>query len=201
MPLSNLSKLKEIQPFLDCAELLGHIESQLVTGPIKKVSVECQGTADEIRPLSLAFLKGLLEPHIPDRINYINAETIAKELGLEVEIHYSNNESNYLNLISAKVTANDIGYRLDGSVFDNQHLRLVNILGRDMEVTPMGPMLFIENNDVPGVIGKVGTLLGNLNINIAAYLLNRGSHNISNKKGLQQTSIIQLYGAQFPVTS
>jgi len=177
MPLSNLSKLKEIQPFLDCAELLGHIESQLVTGPIKKVSMECQGTADEIRPLSLAFLKGLLEPHVPDRINYINAETIAKELGLEVDIHYSNTESNYLNLISVRVTADDIAYRLDGSVFDDQHLRLVNILGREMEVTPRGPMLFVENNDVPGVIGKVGTLLGDLNINIAAYLLNRSGEN------------------------
>ena len=159
------------------AEQLGHIESQLVTGPIKKVSVECQGTADEIRPLSLALLKGLLEPHVPDRINYINAETIAKELGLEIDIHYSNKESNYLNLISVRVTADDIAYRLDGSVFDNQHLRLVNILGREMEVTPKGPMLFVENNDVPGVIGKVGTLLGNLNINIAAYLLNRGGDN------------------------
>ena len=177
MPLSNLSKLKEIQPFLDCAELLGHIESQLVTGPIKKVSMECQGTADEIRPLSLAFLKGLLESHVPDRINYINAETIAKELGLEVDIHYSNTESNYLNLISVRVTADDIAYRLDGSVFDDQHLRLVNILGREMEVTPRGPMLFVENNDVPGVIGKVGTLLGDLNINIAAYLLNRSGEN------------------------
>jgi len=139
--------------------------------------VECQGTADEIRPLSLAFLKGLLEPHVPDRINYINAETIAKELGLEVDIHYSNTESNYLNLISVRVTADDIVYRLDGSVFDNQHLRLVNILGREMEVTPRGPMLFVENNDVPGVIGKVGTLLGDLNINIAAYLLNRSGEN------------------------
>ena len=177
MPLSNLSGLKEIQPFLDCAELLGHIESQLATGPIKKVSMECQGTADEIRPLSLAFLKGLLESHVPDRINYINAETIAKELGLEVDIHYSNTESNYLNLISVRVTADDIAYRLDGSVFDDQHLRLVNILGREMEVTPRGPMLFVENNDVPGVIGKVGTLLGDLNINIAAYLLNRSGEN------------------------
>ena len=177
MPLSNLSKLNEIKPFLDCAELLGHIESQLVTGPIKKVSVECQGIADEIRPLALALLKGLLEPYVPERINYINAETIAKELGVEVDIHYSNTESNYLNLISVRVTADDIVYRLDGSVFDNQHLRLVNILGREMEVTPKGPMLFVENNDVPGVIGKVGTHLGNFNINIAAYLLNRGGEN------------------------
>ena len=116
MPVSNLSKIKEIQPILDCAELLGQIESQLVRGPIKKVSLECQGTADEIRILSLALLKGLLEPHVPDRINYINAETIAKELGVEVDIHYSNTESNYLNLISVRVTADDIAYRLDLSL-------------------------------------------------------------------------------------
>ena len=62
-------------------------------------------------------------------------------------------------------------------MFDDHRPRLVNMLGREMEVTPQGTMLLVENNDVPGVIGNVGTLLGNLNINIAAYLLNRNGEN------------------------
>ena len=69
-------------------------------------------------------------------------------------------------------------FQLDGSIFNDMKPRLVNVLGRKMEVTPKGTMLFIENIDVPGVIGKVGKTLGDKNINIAAYLLNR-----SNKDG------------------
>ena len=173
MPISDLAKLKEIKPFLDLAELLGDLQSQIAKGPISHVSIECHGTADEIKPILLACLKGLLQSHVPERINYINAETIAKELGVEVDLHYSTAESSYVNLISTKVTVCDSEFRLDGSVFDDHLPRLVNILGREMEVTPRGTMLLVENNDVPGVVGKVGTLLGDLNINIAAYLLNR----------------------------
>ncbi len=179
LPISNMSTLNDIKPLLDLSELLGSIQSQISMGPIKKISVECQGKIDETKPIVLAFLKGLLEPIVPERINYINAETIAKELGFAVEFHYSSLESNYLNLISTKVTVNNKVIQLDGSVFDDGRPRLVNILGREMEVTPKGAMLFVENKDVPGVIGKVGTMLGDLEINIAAYLLNRSIKNDS----------------------
>ena len=63
--------------------------------------------------------------------------------------------------------------RLDGSVFDQSRPRLVNVNGYDMEVMPQGTMLFIENRDMPGVIGHVGSFLGTENINIAAYFLSR----------------------------
>ena len=177
IPISNLSLLKEIQPFLDLGELLGDLIAQLNKEPIENIIIECQGSAEEVRPISLAALKGLLTPKLPDRINYINAEAIAKELGLEVEVRYNNIDSNYQNVISLTVSTAKRIYRLDGSIFDDKKPRLVNILGRKMEVTPKGIMLFIENNDVPGVIGEVGTLLGERNINIAAYLLNRGDPN------------------------
>ena len=114
-------------------------------------------------------------PELPDRVNYINAEAIAKELGLNVEVRYNNEESNYNNLISLKVMTDSKTFQLDGSIFDDMKPRLVNVLGRRMEVTPKGIMLFIENIDVPGVIGKVGKTLGDRNINIAAYLLNRSN--------------------------
>ena len=177
MPILDMTKLKKIQPYLGLAEMLGQIQSQIAEGPIDHVSIECYGTADEIKPISLACLKGLLQSRVPERINYINAETIAKELGVEIDLHYSTADSSYVNLISTKVTINDVVYQLDGSVFDDHRPRLVNMLGREMEVTPQGTMLLVENNDVPGVIGNVGTLLGNLNINIAAYLLNRNGEN------------------------
>ena len=177
MPISNLSLLKEIQPFLDLGELLGNLISQLNRDPIERIVIECQGTIEDTRPISLAIIKGLLAPTLPDRINYVNAETIAKELGLDVEIRYSNSDSSYNNVISLVVVTKKKSYQLDGSIFDDSKPRLVNVLGRNMEVTPKGIMLLLENNDVPGVIGKVGTLLGDRGINIAAYLLNRGDQN------------------------
>ena len=173
MPISNLSLLKDLKPFLDLGELLGNLMSQLNKDPISQVLLECQGNIEDIRPISLAALKGILSPKLPDRVNYINAEAIAKEIGISVEIRYSNTNSNYNNLISLTVITKNNSFQLDGSIFDDLKPRLVNVLGREMEVTPKGVMLFIENVDVPGVIGKVGTLLGNRNINIAAYLLNR----------------------------
>ena len=175
MPISSLSVLKEIQPFLDLGELLGNLISQLNNGTIDRILIECQGNIEEIKPISLATLKGILSPNIPDRVNYINAEAIAKELGLNVEVRYKNVESNYNNLISLKVMTDSKTFQLDGSIFNDMKPRLVNVLGRRMEVTPKGIMLFIENIDVPGVIGKVGKTLGDRGINIAAYLLNRSN--------------------------
>ena len=177
IPISNLALLKDIQPFLDLAELLGNLLAQIVNEPTERVLIECHGTAEEIRPISLAFFKGFLSSNIPDRINYINAEAIAKELGIEVQLQYTNIESNYLNFISTSVICKKQTYRMSGSVFNDNKPRLVNVLGRKMEVTPKGTMLLIENDDVPGVIGQIGTLLGGLGINIAAYLLNRGHEN------------------------
>ena len=175
MPISSLSLLKEIQPFLDLGEMLGNLISQLNNETIDRILIECQGNIEETKPISLATLKGILSPNIPDRVNYINAEAIAKELGLNVEVRYNNVESNYNNLISLKVMTDSKTFQLDGSIFDDMKPRLVNVLGRRMEVTPKGIMLFIENIDVPGVIGKVGKTLGDRNINIAAYLLNRSN--------------------------
>ena len=177
LPIPNISLLKKIQPFLDLGELLGDLISQLNREPIERILIECQGAIEEIRPISLAILKGLLAPNLPDRINYVNAETIAKELGLDVEVRYSNSESSYNNVISLVVVTAKKSYQLDGSIFDDLKPRLVNVLGRKMEITPKGSMLLLENNDVPGVIGKVGTMLGDRNINIAAYLLDRRDQN------------------------
>ena len=173
MRLSDLSILKEIQPYLDLSDLLGQLHAQLADGPIHDVVLQCSGVMEDTRPISLAFLKGLLETRVPERINYINAEAMAKELGVNLQISYTNTETNYTNLISTIVSVNGQKQRLDGSVFDQSRPRLVNVNGYDMEVMPQGTMLFIENRDMPGVIGHVGSFLGTENINIAAYFLSR----------------------------
>ena len=173
MPISDMAKLKEIKFNLDLSELMGNIQGQLNQGSIKRVQVECSGTMDETKPAALAFLKGLLKNRVPDRVNYINAESIAIELGISIEHSFTNDSGPYTNLIRTRVSAEFGATRIGGSVFDGNRIRLVNILGYEMEVNPYGTMLFMTNNDVPGVIGSVGYTLGKANINIGAYLLSR----------------------------
>ena len=172
IPFKDFTHLKELAPFLQLSELLGVIHSQVANGPIKKVVINCYGSINDTKPIGLSFLRSLLQKRVPERVNYINADVIAKELGMEVSINFSTSNSNYSNLISA-IVISDKEVLIEGSVFDDNLPRLVNIFGYKMEVNPNGTLLFVQNDDVPGVIGKVGTLLGNNKINIAAYLLSR----------------------------
>ena len=172
MPFQNFSQLKEMAPFLRLSELLGRIHSQVSSGPIAEVTINCFGSISETKPIGLSFLRSLLQSRVPERVNYINADTLAKELGIDVSINFSTSDTNYSNLISAKVKTNK-EVLIEGSIFDDNLPRLVNIFGYKMEVNPNGTLLFVQNDDVPGVIGKVGTLLGDNKINIAAYLLSR----------------------------
>ncbi len=176
MPVKNLELLEKIQPVLDLALLLGEIQSQIFDSAITKVEIKCFGSVKDTKLIHLAFIKGLLKNRVPDRINYINAETMAMELGISFEVGYSNIISNHSNIISTIITSSEgVQSRIDGSIFDNNLPRLINVNNFKMEITPIGTMLFIENKDVPGVIGSVGTFLGKQNINIAAYILSRKS--------------------------
>ena len=173
MPISDMVKLKEIQVNLDLAEIMGNLQGQLNPGVIKRVQVECSGTIDEAKLAALAFMKGLLKNRVPDRVNYINAESLVVELGINIEHSYTNDSGSYTNLIRTRVKGESKPTRIAGSVFEGGRIRLVNILGYEMDVTPYGTMLFTKNKDVPGVIGQVGTMLGEANINIGGYLLSR----------------------------
>ena len=175
MPISDLAKLKEIQPNLDLSEAIGKLQSQLETGVIQKVHIECAGSMEETKPAMLAFLKGLLSSRIPDRVNYVNAESLALDLGIKIEYSYSSNCGSYENLIRTQVTGENGSNQINGSIFENKRLRLVKILGYEMDITPRGTLLFVHNKDVPGVVGKVGTALGSSQINIGAYILSRDS--------------------------
>mgnify|MGYP001263767937 CR=1 FL=1 len=173
-PLQDSSDLKGISSFLDLADNLGLIHRNIAEGPIRSVDINCYGALDQIKPISLSFLRSLLQNRVPERVNFINAETIAKELGIELSINYSTLDSNYSNLISTRVVAKD-DIIFEGSVFNNNLPRLVNLMGYEMEVNLNGTLLFIQNEDVPGVVGKVGTILGQNGINIGAYLLSQHS--------------------------
>ena len=179
MPITDMAQLKQIAPFLELAETLGKIETQLAESPVKSISVECFGSIEDSKPIALSFLIGLFHDMTDNRINFVNAGVIAEERGISFS-HSLNTESvSFSNLIVAHVTTENGTIEVAGSVFGDQHPRIVDIMGYEVDVRPEGNMFFVQNKDVPGVIGKVGMILGKGGVNIAEYLLSRTPNNDS----------------------
>ena len=173
IPIADMSILKKIEPYLDMTEKLGVLLSQLISGPVKSIKIECFGLIDELKPISISFLKGLFHRVTDNRINFINAMSIAEERGISIAHSYSSEKISYSNLVIATISTNEGNFSISGSVFSENHPRIISVMGYDIDVFPEGVMLFMKNKDVPGVIGQIGTLLGQNNINIASYILSR----------------------------
>jgi len=177
MPILDMSKLKALTPFLDLAEVLGKIQFQLCDGPVKSVSVECFGNIDDAKPVALSFIKGILSESADVRLNFINTGAIAEDRGISFSHSYNSDSDSvsFSNLIMTHVTTQNGTTEVAGSVFGDNHARLVDIKGYEVDVRPEGVMVLIQNKDVPGVIGRVGMILGDAGVNIAEYLLSRSS--------------------------
>jgi len=173
IPIADMSILKQIEPYLDMSEKLGIILSQLINEPVNSIKIDCFGLIEEPKPMTISFLKGLFNKITDNRINFINAISIAEERGISISHSYSSGQISYSNLVLATVLTSKGEYSIGGSVFGENHPRIVNIMGYNIDVFPEGVMLFMKNKDIPGVIGKIGTLLGDNNVNIASYILSR----------------------------
>ena len=173
IPIADMSILKQIEPYILMTEKLGLILSQLIEESVSSIKINCFGTIEESKSMAISFLKGLFNKITDNRINFINAVSIAEERGIAISHSYSSEKTSYSNLVLITVSTPNGDYSIGGSVFSENHPRIVHIMGYDIDVFPEGVMLFIRNKDVPGVIGKIGTLLGNNKINIASYILSR----------------------------
>ena len=116
---------------------------------------------------------GFISSSSTDPINNVNANYIAKQRGIKVTESYVHDGKNYRNLIESKISGPGGKITVSGTVFAGEHIRIVQVNEYHMEVKPEGIMLFIKSKDKPGVIGKIGTLLGKENQNIAEFNLGR----------------------------
>ncbi len=173
IPISDFGNLSELTPFLGLAEKLGTTHGHFIEGAVSSIKVECAGDIKDPNPLTLSFLKGFLSKRVSERLNFINAEAIAKELGITVEKAESSDSGGYANLIRTTVSKGDKSTTIHGTVFDENRIAFTHFLGYDLDIEPRGTILFIKNKDVPGVVGKVGTILGECGVNISVYLLSR----------------------------
>ncbi len=173
MPISDPTLLSKLSSYYELADLMGSLQSQLVGGPIERAEVFCYGEAEDSKSIALSFLKGILSDITDNRVNFLNANSIANERGIVYSHSYSTDKIPYTNKIQTIVYSNHQSFSISGSVFSNNFIRITEIMGFEVDLKPEGRMLFIKNKDVPGVIGRVGTILGEKDINISGYLLSK----------------------------
>jgi D-3-phosphoglycerate dehydrogenase len=167
--------LPRLQPYITLAEKLGSLQSQLYEGGIEGVTIEYKGEVAgvNVAPLTIAALKGLLTPILEETVNYVNAPVIARERGIEVKEVKSSDAGDFTSLISLQVEAGKKTSRIAGALYSRRDPRIVQLDSFRVEIVPDGHMLFILNNDRPGVIGDVGQVLGKHAINIARMQCSR----------------------------
>ena len=161
--------LPRLKPYIALAEKLGAFQARICEGGIKKVDLEYRGKVAELNvaPLTIAALKGLLTPILQDTVNYVNAPIIAQERGIDVNESKNRDAGDYISLITMTVETDKGSNRAKGALFSRRDPRIIELNGYPLEVVPEGYMLVLYNIDKPGVVGNIGTILGQHNINIA----------------------------------
>jgi D-3-phosphoglycerate dehydrogenase len=166
-----------LHPYITLAEKVGTFTSQIFDGGIKEVIIEYRGEVSLLNtpPLTVAALKGLLTPILEETVNFVNAPLIAKERGIEVKETKTRDAGDFVSLISLKIKSKKKELTVEGTLFSKRDPRIVRINGFTVEIVPEGHMVFMYNNDKPGVIGSIGMLMGRNSINIARMHFGRES--------------------------
>jgi D-3-phosphoglycerate dehydrogenase len=139
------------------------------------VTVQYHGEAATLptAPITVAILKGLLNPILEASVNYVNAPVVAKERGIELNEVKRTDAGDFSSLVIVELQVGDRTSRIAGTLFHRREPRIVNIDDFSVEVVPEGAMLAVSNSDQPGVIGTIGTFLGRHHVNIARMQLSR----------------------------
>ena len=165
-----------VRPFVALAEKLGAIVTGLCQSPMRSLEAEYLGHLAEhdTRVLTLAAVKGALSSFVHEPVTFVNAPTIARERGLGVSERRSTEARDYVNLVTLRAETESGDVTVAGTVVGvRQGERLVRVFDFDIDMTPAPYMVFFQYEDRPGVVGTVGTLLGEAGINIAGMEVGR----------------------------
>ena len=174
IPVGDPAAVTELRPFVALADRLGLFSVQLDPGHLERVDVRVAGAIADADPelLARAALAGLLRPVMAGPVNLVNARLVARERGLHVSVEREEDTGGYKSLLTLCTRTSEGGKIIAGTVFDGQP-RIVRMRDLDMEFTPEGYILVLSYEDRPGVVGKIGSLLGRHNVNIAAMQVGR----------------------------
>jgi D-3-phosphoglycerate dehydrogenase len=199
VPALGAKELIALQPYIELGESLGRFQAQLIDGAVSGVKIEYAGeTADlNAAPITRAFLAGLLRD-VSARVNAVNAFLIAEERGIAVTTSYVRPGAESGPTIRTRVVGSFGEQSLAGTIFgfgeQKREGRITEIDGFHVEAAPLGHMLVMRNRDVPGVIGRVGTILGDRGVNISRFHLGR------RERGGEAMAVIEMDAPLTPTT-
>src|SRR5881628_1512105 len=174
VPSLSAEEAPRLKPYMALAEKLGSLVGQLAHGAIGGLSIETEGAAAELnmKPITGAVLAGFMRIY-SDTVNMVNAPYLAKERGLDVREVRHDREGDYHTLLRVTAQTSAGPRSVAGTLFGNRAPRLIELFGVKVEADLAGDMLYVVNEDAPGFIGRLGTVLGEAGINIGTFHLGR----------------------------
>jgi len=167
--------MEKARPFMLLAEKLGKLASHLAAGPIEEVRIKYVGDFKnlDLKPLTSSCLKGLLRPILNDAVNYVNAPVIARERGIRVASESNDEAANYTNIVELTIAGADWSHRASGTLFQDGEAHIVQIDDFIFDIRPTGHVVLVPHIDQPKVVGPVGMILGDNDVNIAHMQVGR----------------------------
>ena len=169
--------MEKLRPYMALSEVLGNLVAQLAGDRVESFNITLQGDLAEgnnnTQPLVVAAIKGLLSKALRERVNYVNAAIEAKERGIHVVETKDASIKDYSNSIYLEAKGTKGTHSVTGALLNDGEIRIINLDGFPVSVQPNTYMLFTLHRDMPGLIGKIGSLLGNYNVNIASMQVGR----------------------------
>ncbi|MBP0009572.1 MULTISPECIES: phosphoglycerate dehydrogenase [unclassified Roseofilum] len=167
--------LEQLRPYLQLAETLGNLVSQLVGDRVESLNIHLQGELanNQSQPIVIAALKGLLSRALRERVNYVNASIEAQERGIRVIETRDASICDYKGSLLLQAKGPSEEHEVTGTLLGDGEIRITMVDGFPINVPPNQHMLFTRHRDMPGIIGKIGSLLGSFNVNIASMQVGR----------------------------
>jgi D-3-phosphoglycerate dehydrogenase len=176
----------EMQKYFELIERMGHLMAQLIKGRVEHIEVTMVGskfkedffertfdTPFNYQAFTIAGLRGLLEYNVKETVSYINAPYIAKDRSIDVQESRTDSYGKFNDLLVMKVKTDKEEKVIGGTVFPDGFGRITLYDQFFLDMICLGTYIYVKNTDTPGVVGKIGTLLGEHNINIAGFELSR----------------------------
>ncbi|KWT85911.1 phosphoglycerate dehydrogenase [Candidatus Magnetominusculus xianensis] len=184
-------QVNTLRPYIELAEKMGCFASYFTEEEVKEIGIELRGEAADVmnEPVKIAAVKGFLSPVLEHTVNFVNASHIAKERGIVVKVTKNADAGDYNTRIDLSIKSAKKDFSISGTLFSKKDPRIIKIENFIIEVIPEGTMLYINNNDRPGVIGSIGGIFGEAGINIARMHFGRES------KGGMAVSVVSVDGS------
>ena len=176
IPSIGAEDLEVLGPFVPLAAKLGRLAMELAEGRAERITLSYYGTLSgyDTRLLTVAALNGAFQGRTEQPVNYVNAPVVAAERGIEVAEERRRGSRDFTNLVRVEIRSNGDQIRVAGTIIGNENRHwLVNALGFELEMELAPLMVFFHYDDVPGVIGLVGTVFGEAGVNIANMAVSR----------------------------